>query len=98
MKLIAATAVSLLLWSLAFAQEAEPKPDMNKLLGKHTFARDKASLPYRLLKPDGYAKDGKDRYPRHRREGHRQHEAAQEKAEKGSVTSENYFALTVPIL
>jgi hypothetical protein len=61
MKLIAATAVSLLLWSLAFAQETEPKPDMNKLLDKHTFARDKVSLPCRLLKPDGYAKDGKDR-------------------------------------
>jgi predicted peptidase len=36
---------------------------MDKLLDKLTFTKDKASLPYRLLKPDGYDKDGKDRYP-----------------------------------
>ncbi len=63
MKLVLAAAGGLLLGSLAPAQNPEQKPDMDKLLEKHTFTRDKASLPYRLLKPDGYAKDGTDRYP-----------------------------------
>lgn len=53
----------LLLGSLAHAQNPEPKPDMDKLLDKLTFTKEKASLPYRLLKPDGYDKDGKDRCP-----------------------------------
>lgn len=36
---------------------------MDKLLDKLTFTKDKASLPYRLLKPDGYDKDSKERFP-----------------------------------
>lgn len=55
---LAAVAV-LSLGTLAHAQ----KPDMDKLLEKLTVTKDKASLPYRLMKPDGYSKDGKDRYP-----------------------------------
>ncbi|HEV3436769.1 MAG TPA: prolyl oligopeptidase family serine peptidase [Gemmata sp.] len=62
MKLIV-TVGGLLLCSLAHAQKPEPKPGMDKLLDKLTFTKDKSSLPYRLLKPDGYDKDGKDRYP-----------------------------------
>lgn len=62
MKLVLAMAC-LLLCSLAHAQQPGAKPDMEKLLAKHTLAKDKANLPYRLLKPDGYDKDGKDRYP-----------------------------------
>jgi len=54
---------SLLFCSLAHTQQPEPKPDMGKLLEKLTFTKDKASLPYRLLKPDGYDKDSKERYP-----------------------------------
>src|SRR5947209_15395980 len=61
MKRILAAAGGLLLTSLAFAQE--PKPDVDKLLDRLTFSRDKASLPHRLLKPGGYDRDGKDRYP-----------------------------------
>jgi poly(3-hydroxybutyrate) depolymerase len=53
----------LLVCALALAQTPESKPDLDKLLDKLTFTKDKASLPYRLLKPDGYDKDGKDRYP-----------------------------------
>src|SRR5438067_4391675 len=60
MKLVVAVG-GLLLCSLAHGQQ--PKPEMDKLLDKLTFTKDKASLPYRLLKPDGYDKDGKDRYP-----------------------------------
>lgn len=63
MKLVLAAAGSLLLGSLASAQGPEQKPDMDKLMEKHTFTRDRASLPYRLLRPDGYDKDGTDRYP-----------------------------------
>jgi predicted peptidase len=62
MKLVAAVG-GLLLCSLALAQNPEPKPDLDKLLDKLTFTKDKANLPYRLLKPDGYDKEGKDRYP-----------------------------------
>src|SRR6478672_9812107 len=62
MKIVVAVGC-LLLCSLAHAQKPEPKPDVDKLLDKLTFTKDKASLPYRLLKPDGYDKDGKDRYP-----------------------------------
>ena len=36
---------------------------MDKLLDKLTFTKDKSSLPYRLMKPDGYKEDGKDTYP-----------------------------------
>jgi len=36
---------------------------MDKLLDKLTFTKDKASLPYRLLKPDGYDSDAKECYP-----------------------------------
>jgi predicted peptidase len=54
---------SFLLCSFAHAQNSEPKPDLEKLLDKLTFTKDKASLPYRLLKPDGYDKDGKNHYP-----------------------------------
>jgi predicted peptidase len=54
---------SLLLCSLAQAQAPEPKPNLDKLLDKLTFTKDKASLPYRLLEPDGYDKNGNDRYP-----------------------------------
>lgn len=63
MKLIVVAMGSLLLCSLALAQQPEPRPDMDKLLDKLTFTKDKGSLPYRLLKPDGYDKDGKERYP-----------------------------------
>jgi hypothetical protein len=51
MKLVVVAVGGLLLCSLAHAQKPEPKPDMDKLLDKLTFTRDKASLPYRLLKP-----------------------------------------------
>jgi predicted peptidase len=61
--LFAALVVALLLSPLAPAQPPESRPDMDKLLDKLTFTRDKASLPYRLLKPDGYDNDGKERYP-----------------------------------
>jgi hypothetical protein len=57
--LFAALVVALLLSPLAPAQPPESRPDMDKLLDKLTFTRDKASLPYRLLKPDGYDNDGK---------------------------------------
>ena len=63
MKLVVVAVGGLLLCSLAHAQKPEPQPDMDKLLDKLTFTKDKASLAYRLLKPDGYDKDGKDRYP-----------------------------------
>ena len=62
MKLVVAVG-GLLLCSFVHAQAPEPKVDFDKLLDKFTFTKDKASLPYRLLKPDGYDKDGKDRYP-----------------------------------
>src|SRR5215207_9612121 len=62
MKLVVAVG-GLLVCSLAHAQKPEPKPDMDKLLDKRTFTKRKASLPYRLLKPDGYDKDGDVRYP-----------------------------------
>jgi predicted peptidase len=52
-----------LLCSLARAQTPEPKPDIDKLLAKLTFTKGMATLPYRLLKPDGYDKNGTDRYP-----------------------------------
>src|SRR5829696_5329142 len=51
--------VMLCLPLIAFAQKA----DLDKLLEKRTFEKDKARLPYRLLKPDGYKADGKDSYP-----------------------------------
>ena len=63
MKLVVIAVGGLFLCSLAHAQKPEPKPDLGKLLDKLTFTKDKASLPYRLLKPDGYDKDGKDRFP-----------------------------------
>src|SRR5438477_11767420 len=63
MKLVLAMAGGLLLSSPACAQNPDQKPDMAKLLDKLTFTKDKASLPYRLLKPDGYDKNGKDRHP-----------------------------------
>ena len=62
MKLVVAVG-GLLVCSLAHAQKPEPKPDINKLLDKRTFTRRKASLPYRLLKPDGYDRDKNVRYP-----------------------------------
>jgi predicted peptidase len=43
--------------------EERPKPDMEKQFEKHIFTKTGASLPYRLLKPDGYGKAGTDRYP-----------------------------------
>ncbi len=61
MKFYVVASGSLFLCMLASAQDQ--KPDMDKLLDKHTFTKDKASLPYRLLEPDGYDKEGKDRYP-----------------------------------
>jgi predicted peptidase len=63
MKTVIAVAGGLLLCSLAHAQNSEPKPDVDKLLDKLTFTKDNVSLPYRLLKPDGYDKDGNNRYP-----------------------------------
>lgn len=59
MKHLLAALGGLLLGPLAHAQ----KPDLDKQLEKHTFTRDKASLPYRLLKPAGYDKAGKSSYP-----------------------------------
>ena len=67
MKFVLAAVGILFLSTFAHAQQpepkVEPKPDMDKLLDQLTFTKDKASLPYRLLKPDGYDKDGKSRYP-----------------------------------
>jgi predicted peptidase len=63
MKLVLVAAGSLLLCPSAHAQKPDPKPDVEKLLDKLTFTKDTASLPYRLLKPGGYDKDEKDRYP-----------------------------------
>lgn len=59
MMLVLAAAGGLLLSSVTSAQ----KSDVAKLLDKHTFTEDKVSLPYRLLKPNGYVKDSKDCYP-----------------------------------
>jgi predicted peptidase len=63
MKPVLAAVGVLLAGTLALAQQPDSKPDTDKLLEKLTFTKDKASLPYRLLKPDGYSKDSKDRYP-----------------------------------
>ncbi|MEO2092258.1 MAG: prolyl oligopeptidase family serine peptidase [Gemmataceae bacterium] len=63
MKPVLAAVGVLLAGPLALAQKPDPKPDMDKLLEKLTITKDKASLPYRLMKPDGYTKDGTDRYP-----------------------------------
>lgn len=63
MRLVITAVGSLFFCTLAHSQNPEPKPDMDKLFEKHTFNKDKASLPYRLLKPDGYNKDGKESYP-----------------------------------
>jgi predicted peptidase len=54
---------ALLLCSLAQAQTPASKPDIDKLLDKLTFTKGQTNLPYRLLKPDGYDKNGTDRYP-----------------------------------
>jgi len=54
---------SLLIYTLSCAQSPNQKPDVDKLFDKFTFTKQMASLPYRLLKPEGYDKDGKDRYP-----------------------------------
>lgn len=43
----------------SFAQ----KPDLDKLLEKRTFEKDKSSLSYRLMSPADYKKDGKESYP-----------------------------------
>jgi predicted peptidase len=49
---------------LSFAQKKnDKKPDFDKLLDKRVYKQDKASLPYRLMKPAGYKEDGKDSYP-----------------------------------
>ena len=58
-----AAAVGLFLCALAHAQNPEPSPDMDKLLDRLTFTRNTASLPYRMLRPEGYEKGGGDRYP-----------------------------------
>ncbi len=63
MRSIAVVVGGLLVCASAHAQQPESRPDVDKLLDKLTFTKDKASLPYRLLKPDGYTKDGKDRHP-----------------------------------
>ena len=63
MKPVLVAVGGLLLCSWVHAQQPEPKPDLDKRLDTRTFTKDKASLPYRLLKPDGYDKNGKDRYP-----------------------------------
>ena len=55
MKFLPAAAAGLLISTLAYAQDTEKKPHMDKLLDKLTFTQGTASLPYRLLKPDGYA-------------------------------------------
>ena len=63
MKFVFAAVGILFLSVIAHAQQPEtklePKPDMDKLLDKLTFTKDKASLPYRLLKPDDYDQNGK---------------------------------------
>jgi predicted peptidase len=51
-----------LLLGLAPAAWADRKSDL-ALLEKRTFREGKAALPYRLLKPDGYAVEGKKRFP-----------------------------------
>ena len=49
---------------LSFAQKkSDKKPAFDKLLEKRVYKHDKASLPYRLMKPAGYKEDGKDSYP-----------------------------------
>lgn len=63
MKFAIIAAAGLLLCASARAQQPEPKPDMDQLLEQRTFTKGNARLPYRLLQPDGYEKDGKDRYP-----------------------------------
>jgi len=63
MKLVVVVVGGLLVCSGAQAQKPEAKPDVDKLFEKRTFTRRKASLPYRLLKPDGYDKSGDVRYP-----------------------------------
>src|SRR5439155_10356362 len=52
-----------LLLCLPLAAVAQEKPDLDKLLEKRVYKKDKASLPYRLLKPDGYKDDAQDSYP-----------------------------------
>lgn len=42
---------------------AQQTPDMDKLLERLTFTREKGTLPYRLMKPAGYDPSGKERYP-----------------------------------
>jgi predicted peptidase len=56
---LAALAAALLLGPLAHAQP----PGLDDRLEKHTFTKDSASLPYRLLKPLGYDPGSKGSYP-----------------------------------
>jgi predicted peptidase len=44
-------------------KKADKKPDFDKLLEKREYKQDKASLNYRLMKPEGYKDDGKHSYP-----------------------------------
>ena len=59
MKFLLASVALLLLGTVAQAQQ----PDLDKLLERYTFTHEKASLPYRLMKPAGYDPNGKERYP-----------------------------------
>ena len=61
MKLLPACVASLLVGSLAFAQDAAEKPDMVGLLADRAFDRDGARLRYRFLEPADTAAD--ERYP-----------------------------------
>lgn len=73
MKRAVVVLLALLSCSFAHAQNPEPEanpdpgrgpgPEMDRLLETRTFSRNDASLPYRLLKPEGYDKDGQNRYP-----------------------------------
>jgi len=48
---------------LTAASAKEEKVDLDTLLEKQTFKKGDDSLPYRLLKPADYKKDGKETYP-----------------------------------
>jgi predicted peptidase len=60
MKFLLAAVGLLFLGTVAHAQL---KPDMDKLLERHTFTKEKGTLLYRLMKPAGYDPSGKERYP-----------------------------------
>lgn len=58
-RLILSALVLLVVASVVVAQA----PDLDKLLEKRTYENMEGKLPYRLLQPPNYAKDGTDSYP-----------------------------------